>query len=75
MIPNFQTTQGSSAVASQLEAARLLRIDDVTKAVGLSRAHIYALMAEGKFPQPIRMGKRCSRWPTAAVLAFIGAQQ
>lgn len=33
--------------------AKLLRIKDLTSALGLSRSHIYKLSKEGKFPKPI----------------------
>ena len=36
---------------------RLLTLRDVTAITALSRSAIYALMAESRFPKPIRIGK------------------
>ena len=41
---------------------KLMRRPDVEKAVDLSCASIYRLMSEGRFPRPIRTGKRTVRW-------------
>ena len=37
---------------------RFFRIRDVEKFSGLSRASIYRLMREGKFPRSVRLGER-----------------
>lgn len=45
-----------SNLATQSQAthnATLLRINDLTEALGLSRSHIYKLSKDGKFPKPI----------------------
>lgn len=34
---------------------------------GLSRSTIYALMADGKFPRPIRLGAKAVGWPESDV--------
>ena len=41
---------------------RFFRIRDVEKFTGLSRASIYRLMREGKFPRPVRLGERAVEW-------------
>ena len=41
---------------------RFFRIRDVEKFTGLSRASIYRLMREGKFPRPVRLGERAVTW-------------
>jgi prophage regulatory protein len=41
---------------------RFFRIRDVEKFSGLSRASIYRLMREGKFPRPVRLGERAVAW-------------
>ena len=37
---------------------RLLTLRDVTRMTALSRSAVYALMAESRFPKPIRIGSR-----------------
>jgi prophage regulatory protein len=40
----------------------------------LSRSAVYALMAESRFPQPIRIGARAVRWVEREVLDFIASR-
>jgi prophage regulatory protein len=55
-------------------ADALLRITTVTQATGLSSATVYRKLAAGEFPQPVRLGSRCTRWKAADVRAWIQAQ-
>ena len=41
---------------------QLLRLSDVTKLTGLSRATIYRLMKEGSFPSSKRLSERGVAW-------------
>lgn len=52
----------------------LLRMANVEAQTGLSRPTIYRKIAAGEFPQPVRLGRRCSRWSAAAVREWIQAQ-
>ena len=53
---------------------RLLTLRDVTTATALSRSAVYALMAESRFPKPIRVGSRAVRWVEQEVLDFIASR-
>lgn len=55
--------------------AILIRRPDVEKATGLRRSTIYAMMAEGSFPKPIRIGKRAVAWRASEVQAWIEARE
>ena len=50
---------------------RMLRIEEVKEMTGLSRTTIYARIDEGKFPAPVRDGKRCSRWRLSDVQGYL----
>ena len=50
---------------------KLLRINAVKEKTGLKHAMLYALMAEGKFPKPVKLSKRCVAWLLSEVEAFI----
>lgn len=50
---------------------RLLRRPAVEAVTGLSRSTIYAMMAEGEFPKPIRLGKRAVGWRKADIAAWL----
>ena len=41
---------------------RLLTLRDVTGMTALSRSAVYALMAESRFPKPIRIGSQAIWW-------------
>jgi prophage regulatory protein len=56
------------------QVARLLRRFEVESLCGLSRSGIYAAMAEGRFPRPVRIGGRGVRWREAEILAWIGSR-
>ena len=53
---------------------RLLTLHDVTQATALSRSAVYALMAQSRFPKPIRIGSRAVRWVEQEVLDFIASR-
>ena len=56
-----------------LEQRRILRMPEVTKLVGLSRATIYAMVASGDFPPPLRLGNRSSGWRLVDVDAWLAS--
>lgn len=58
--------------AAQL--GRLLRRAEVEALVGLGRSSIYAMMAEGRFPRPVRVGRGAVRWPEAVIQAWVAAR-
>ena len=53
---------------------RLLTLRDVTAMTALSRSAVYALMAESRFPKPIRIGARAVRWVEQEVADFIASR-
>lgn len=73
MHPTRQPEKRQPIEAGTLPEA-LLKIDTVEAMTGLSTASIYRRLARGNFPQPVRLGRRCSRWPAATVRAWIQAQ-
>jgi prophage regulatory protein len=53
---------------------RLLRLSEVKRLTGLSRATLYRLQAAGQFPRQVKLGARASAWVQGAVLAWIAAR-
>lgn len=41
---------------------KIYRLPDVKAVTGLSRSSIYAFIAGGKFPPPLKLGTRSSGW-------------
>lgn len=54
----------------QLQPAVLLDMHALSPYVSLHKTAIYALIREGKFPRPLKLGGR-SRWRRSDVDAFI----
>lgn len=56
-------------------APALLTNPEVRARAGIkSHAKLYELIRQGKFPAPIKLGARTSRWPAATVDAWIQKQ-
>jgi prophage regulatory protein len=52
---------------------KLLKIRDVLERVPVSRAHIYNLIAEDKFPRQVHLGGTGAFWVESEVEAWIQA--
>lgn len=50
---------------------RFLRMGDVTRKTGRSRAAIYRMIAEGTFPPQIQIGTRAVGWRLSSVLEWM----
>ena len=59
---------------SESPTTRVLRRPEVQRRTGLGRTAIYVLMAEGKFPPPIRLTAKAVGWLEAEVAAWIAAR-
>jgi prophage regulatory protein len=57
----------------QIEDA-MLELRTVTAVTGRGKSSIYAMVARGEFPAPVRYGKRCSRWQAGAVTRWLKKQ-
>jgi prophage regulatory protein len=49
----------------------LMQIDEVIKSLHYSKASVYRLMSEGKFPKSINLGGRSVFWVRSQIQAFI----
>ena len=54
-----------------MKSNNILRLPAVQKATGLSRATIYRLMAQNKFPASISLGERAIGWVEYEVQSWI----
>ncbi|MGA8149241.1 MAG: AlpA family transcriptional regulator [Gallionellaceae bacterium] len=52
----------------------LIRRKEVERLTSLSRSRIYVLMAEGKFPKPIRLGAMSVAWVLAEIHEWIASR-
>jgi prophage regulatory protein len=51
----------------------MLRLREVEELVGLKHTRIYQLLAEGRFPRPIRQSPKNVRWFSDEIDAYIEA--
>jgi prophage regulatory protein len=49
---------------------RLLKLEQVKEITGLSKAMVYRLVGQGKFPEPCKPGGIASRWVESEVRAW-----
>lgn len=54
---------------------QILRLPQVTSAVGLSRATIYRLLSERRFPQPVRLSSQAVGWLASEVEEWITSRE
>lgn len=74
-VPRPRNRPNQPLHAAQVAEA-LLRIATVEAVTGLGRSSIYAKLkaADGSFPQPIRLGARCTRFRAGDIQAWLAAQ-
>lgn len=58
---------------SQPSPINLLRLPDVIKRMGVSKATIYNMINEGTFPAPVKLGARTSVFPEHEVVKLQSA--
>jgi prophage regulatory protein len=52
---------------------KLLKRQEVEAMTGLARSTIYAWMAEGRFPKPVKISTRMCRWRSEDIEGWIAA--
>ena len=57
-----------------MQLMRLMRLREVLAITGLSKSTIYALIAGGQFPRPVRIGRRAVGWRASEVQAWVTAR-
>ena len=58
-------------VEADKEARMILRRKSVEQLTGLSRSTLYAMMSDGDFPKPVRLGKRAVGWREADITQWL----
>jgi prophage regulatory protein len=62
------------AVAVSRRVTRLIRLKEVQHRVGLGRSTIYRWMAEGRFPEPVRLGGHAVAWADDDIDTWIASR-
>jgi prophage regulatory protein len=66
---NYASLSQHSAVQNNIH--QLIRLNDVMNITGLKRSSLYAKVAEGRFPEPVKIGVRASAWRLSDVIRWI----
>jgi prophage regulatory protein len=61
----------TQSVHAALIADALLKISTVIELTGLSESSIRRKIAAGNFPEPVKDGKRCTRWVAGLVTLWL----
>ncbi|MDO5675599.1 MAG: AlpA family transcriptional regulator [bacterium] len=61
----------AAAVHHPTPPTRLLRRPEVLSRTGMANSTLYAAMAQGRFPKPVKIGARSVAWPEEAVVDWI----
>lgn len=67
----MQTQQTQTTTNNTYAGDRLLRCRDVLQIVCFSRSYLYALIQDERFPKPIRLDHKSSRWVASEVAAWV----
>ena len=59
------------AFPEALAGVVLLDLADLMRAYSASRSWVYAMVAAGKLPQPVRLGRRFTRWRASDVAVHL----
>jgi len=63
--------QETESPASQPAVNRLIDVKEVCALTGSCRSWVHEMTTAGRFPQPIRLGTRYTRWKANDVYAWI----
>jgi prophage regulatory protein len=61
-------------IAADAAPVRLLRLPDVLGRVGISRSAVYEFVQRRAFPQPVKLGTRCTAWVESEIDGWVGAR-
>ena len=61
----------SEVTHMDLENDRLLRLGEVLVLCSVSKSFLYREIASGRFPPPVRIGRRATRWKAKDILAWM----
>jgi prophage regulatory protein len=70
-----ETAPSALALVAYNVGDRLLRLPEVARTVGVSRATIYRYVDSGRLPRPVKISTRCIAWRASEITAWMAALQ
>jgi prophage regulatory protein len=74
-MPMALPTPVTSTGTAHTIADRLLRLPEVARTIGVSRATIYRYVDSGRLPRPVKVSTRCIAWRASEITAWMAALQ
>ncbi len=65
----------SNQLPSSGPSERLLRLPELIRLIGISRATIYRYVDSGRLPPPVKLSTRCVAWRASEITAWMAALQ
>lgn len=65
------TDNGKTGPGSALDESRWVKVSDLCRLTSLSRRTVFRLLAQGRIPEPVRLGPRLLRWRARDVEKFL----
>jgi prophage regulatory protein len=72
--PSASSPTNASADTQLHQPDRLLRLPQVQEIVALGKSMIYRLISERRFPQPLKLCGKASRWRESEIFAWVAEQ-
>lgn len=63
--------QGTTPMHGTQQPERILRLPELLEVTGLSTSSVYRMMAEKKFPRPVRLGRNSVGWRSTSVQEWV----
>jgi prophage regulatory protein len=72
-LPPSSSPQPTPPTADRSTNDRLLRLPELVRMIGVSRATIYRYIDSGRLPQPVKLSTRCIAWRASEITAWMAA--
>jgi prophage regulatory protein len=74
-MPKAEPAPNSSTTQSHNIGDRLLRLPELVRTIGVSRATIYRYVDSGRLPSPVQLSTRCIAWRASEIAAWMAGLQ
>ena len=54
-----------------LQTPQFLRLEEVLRLCAVSKSFVYREMEAGRFPRPVKLGRRATRWKRDEILGWM----
>ncbi len=71
--PPSSSPQPTPTTADRSANDRLLRLPELVRTIGVSRATIYRYIDSGRLPPPVKLSTRCIAWRASEITAWMAA--